>query len=212
MEKKAVSVKDLIRVVSIIHDIDVNKYFIEVEFRNVGGELDRITLERGLTGQNALKELLRAGATIPRGPTKELMEALNAEPDRIRKVTGYTGWHGSSFVLPDMTIGPDAETLGYRQEESAEKQQHVVGGLEDWRAALRMPCRASSYMTFGIAVGFAGPLLVIREDEGASFYLCGESSTGKTLSELGGQSVLSTGCSDQSNGSRLPITRHSTAL
>jgi hypothetical protein len=46
-------------------------------------------------------------------------------------------------------------------------------------------------MTFGIAVGFAGPLLeLIREDEGASFYLRGESSTGKTLSELGGQSAI----------------------
>jgi hypothetical protein len=88
MENKPVRVKDLIRVVSIIRDIDVDKYFIEVEFRDLGGELKRITLERELTGQNAPKELLRAGATIPRGPTKELMEALSAEPDRIRRVTG----------------------------------------------------------------------------------------------------------------------------
>ena len=198
MEKRAVSVKDLIRVVSIIHDIDVDKYFREVEFRSVGGELKHITLERGLTGQNALKELLRAGATIPRGPTKELMEALSAEPDRIRRVTGYTGWHGSSFVLPDMTIGPDAETLGYRQEESAEKQQHVAGSLEDWRAALKLPCRASSYIMFGTALGYAGPLLrLIGQDEGAIFYQRGESSTGKTLSELGGESVIGRAVRDE---------------
>jgi putative DNA primase/helicase len=191
MEKRAVSVKDLIRVVSIIHDIDVEKYFIEVEFRNVGGELKRITLERGLTGQNALKELLRAGATIPRGPTKELAEALGEEPDRIKRVTGYTGWHGSSFVLADMTIGPDAETLEYRQCESGKNQQHVGGSLEAWCSELKLPCRASSYIMFGTALGFAGPLLrLIGQDEGAIFYLRGESSTGKSLSELGGESVI----------------------
>jgi hypothetical protein len=197
MEKR-VSVKDLIRVVSIVHDIDVDRDFIEVEFRNVGGGLNRITLERGLTGPNALKELLRAGATIPPGPIKELIEALSAEPDRIKRVTAYTGWHGSSFVLPDVTIGPDAETLEYRQREAAEQQQHVGGSLEDWRSELKLPCRASSYIMFGTALGYAGPLLrLIGQDEGAIFYQCGESSTGKSLSELGGESVIKRAVRDE---------------
>jgi putative DNA primase/helicase len=125
------------------------------------------------------------GASIPHSKSAELLAVLSAEPDQIRRVTRHTGWHGSSFVLPDMTIGPDAETLGYRQEEASERAQHVGGSLEDWRSALNLPCLASSYMTFGTALGFAGPLLqLIRQDEGASFYLCGKSSTGKTLSEL----------------------------
>src|SRR5580704_2352145 len=140
MERR-VSVKDLVRVVSIIHDIDIGQYFIEVEFRTVGGELNHITLERGLTGQHALKELLREGAAIPPGCTKELMEALSAEPDRIKRVTGYTGWHGSSFVLPDMTIGADAGTLEYRQKGTAQQKQQVGGTLEDWRAGMKLPCR-----------------------------------------------------------------------
>jgi putative DNA primase/helicase len=191
MEKRAVSVKDLIRVTSIVHDIDVDKYFIAVEFRTVGGELKCVTLERGLTGQNALKELLRAGAIVPPGAIKELTEALRIEPGQIKKVTGYTGWYEGSFVLPDMTIGPAAGTLEYHQVESGKKQQHIGGTLEAWRAELKLPCRASSYITFGTAVGFAGPLLrLIGQDEGAIFYLRGESSTGKSLSELGGESVI----------------------
>jgi hypothetical protein len=198
MEKKTVSIKDLIHVVSIIHDVDVDQYFIEVEFRNVGGELKRITLERGLPGQNALRELLRAGATIPHGQTKELTETLGAEPDLIRKVTGYTGWHESSFVLPDVTIGPDAETLEYRRREAAQKEQQVGGSLEDWRAGMKVPCRASSYIMFGTALGYSGPLLrLIEQDEGAIFYLCGESSTGKSLSELGGESIITRAVRDE---------------
>jgi uncharacterized protein DUF927 len=198
MEKRAVSVKDLIRVTSIVHDIDVDKYFIEVEFRTVGGELKRVTLERGLTGPHALKELLRAGATIPPGPIKELTEALSIEPDQIKKVTGYTGWRGSSFVLPDMTIGPEAGALEYRRVESGEKQRHAGGTLEAWRAELKLPCLTSSYITFGTALGFTGPLLrLIGQDEGAIFYLCGESSTGKSLSELGGESVIECAVRDE---------------
>jgi hypothetical protein len=50
VEKVSIDVKDVIRVVSIIHDIDHGKYFTEVEFGTVEGRLERITLERGLTG------------------------------------------------------------------------------------------------------------------------------------------------------------------
>src|SRR5271154_4142588 len=103
MEKKAVSVKDLIRVASIIHDIDVDKYFLQVEFRSVEGELERTTLQRGLTGPRALEKLLMEGAAIPSGTAKELFDLLSAESDQVRRVTSRTGWHGLSFVLPDMT-------------------------------------------------------------------------------------------------------------
>jgi uncharacterized protein (DUF927 family) len=89
-----------------------------------------------------------------------------------------------------MTIGPDSETLRYRGSELP-KGIAVKGGLEDWRTQLSVPCRASSYLTFGIAVSFAGPLLeLLGQEEGATFYLCGESSTGKTLAALGGLSVI----------------------
>jgi hypothetical protein len=119
-------------VASIIHDIDVDKYFLQVEFCSVEGELERTTLQRGLTGPRALEKLLTEGAAIPSGTAKKLFDVLSAESDQVRRVTGRTGWHGLSFVLPDMTIGPEAETLGYRQEESAEKQlarSRKLGGL-----------------------------------------------------------------------------------
>jgi uncharacterized protein (DUF927 family) len=46
-------------------------------------------------------------------------------------------------------------------------------------------------LTVGIAVSFAGPLLeLFGQEEGATFYLSGESSTGKTLAALAGQSVI----------------------
>jgi uncharacterized protein (DUF927 family) len=195
MDKSKVKYADLIRVVSTIHDIDTDTYFVEVEYRDVKGELDRTVLPRGLIrpGGNALEQLLNRGANLPtrKGGAAELLQVLSAGPGPINRITSRVGWRGASFVLPDVTIGPDAGTLKYSNGEQPPDESNVGGSLDEWQKQLCAPCVASSYLTFGIAIGFAGPLLqLINQDEGVSFYLSGESSTGKTLSELGGQSVF----------------------
>jgi hypothetical protein len=195
MDKSIVNFKDMIRVVSTIHDIDADKYFVEVEYRDVKGDLKHTVLQRGLIrpGGNAFEQLLNRGATLPcrHGAAAELLEVLSAGSGPINRITSRVGWRDASFVLPDVTIGPDAGTLKYRQGEPLQDEKHVGGSSDDWRRRLRAPCAASSYLTFGIALPFAGPLLqLIGQDEGVSFYLSGQSSTGKTLSELGGQSVI----------------------
>ncbi len=113
-------------------------------------------------------------------------------PDRTYQITGKTGWHGKSFVLPDITIGPDADTLIHASRKSSKPfELPTQGSLDGWLDGLKVPCRASSYLTFGIGLAFAGPLLhLVGQDEGAIFYLAGESSTGKTLTELAAQSVI----------------------
>jgi uncharacterized protein (DUF927 family) len=192
---KPTNLKDLIRVVATIHDIDKNKYFIEVEYRGVEGQLKRTMLPRSLmrSGTRALERLLDEGAILPSGKAAatELLNVLGAGGAPIIRITGRVGWHGRSFVLPDVTIGPDAETLKFRGGEALPKVPHLGGSPEAWRAQLGPPCLASSYLTFAIALEFAGPLLeLVGQDEGGSFYWSGESSTGKTLSELAGQSVI----------------------
>jgi hypothetical protein len=194
MKHSKIKVGDLIRLVSTIHDIDDDQYFIEIEFRDVEGKTKRTVMPRSLirSGSKALDELLQHGANLPggHGAGTQLRELLSAAPGPVKRVTGRIGWHGQSFVLFDVTIGPDSETLRYRGIERPQEDM-VKGSLDGWRRRLRLPCRASSYLTFGVAAGFAGPLLqLIGQDEGGTFYLFGESSTGKTLATLGGQSVI----------------------
>jgi putative DNA primase/helicase len=194
MESSKAKFSDLIRVVSTIRDIDDDQYFIEIEFRDVEGNAKRTVMPRNLIrlGSKALDELLQRGANLPgrHGAGAELRDVLNAAPGVVKRVTSQIGWHGESFVLFDRTIGLDSETLRYRGNDGAQEEA-VQGSLDDWRAQLRTPCRASSYLTFGIAAGFAGPFLeLLGQDEGGTFYLFGESSTGKTLSTLTGQSVI----------------------
>jgi uncharacterized protein DUF927 len=200
MDNSYAKIDDIVKVVSTIHDVDENRYFIEIEYLDVEAQRERTILPRGAIRPNgkALEKLLDAGADLPSRPGvgAELLRVLSASSGPVRRVTRRTGWQGSSFVLPDMTIGPDADALGFQPQNEVQNEVHTAGGLEEWRDQLTVPCQASTYLTFGMASGFAGPLLkLLKQDEGASFYLSGESSTGKTLSELGGQSVI--GCADR---------------
>jgi putative DNA primase/helicase len=195
-EKTPLDFTDCIRVVANVHDLDINRYSIEVEFRDVKGNWSHDILPRNIirSGGGALDELLGRGAVLPtgKGAGIELINVLGVVPDRTYRITNKTGWHGKSFVLPDVTIGPDADTLVHRERKSGPTTEPPTqGSLALWLDQLKQPCRASSYLTFGIGAAFAGALLhLVGQDEGAIFYLAGESSTGKTLTELAGQSVI----------------------
>ena len=99
--------------VSTIHNIDDDQYFIEIEFRDVEGKTKRTVMPRSLirSGSKALDELLQRGANLPggHGAGAQLRELLSAAPGPVKRVTGRIGWHGQSFVLFDVTIGPDSE-------------------------------------------------------------------------------------------------------
>jgi hypothetical protein len=196
MKTKPLDFSECIRVIANVHDLDTNRYSIELEFRDVRGNWSRDLLPRNFirSGVSALDALLDRGAQLPTGAGAgaQLASLLSVVPRRTYEITGKTGWHNKSFVLPDITIGPEADTLIHASRKSAKPVGvHVQGTLDAWVDGLKEPCRASSYLTFGIGVAFAGPLLhLVGQDEGAIFYLAGESSTGKTLTELAAQSVI----------------------
>jgi putative DNA primase/helicase len=185
-----------IRVVANVHDLDTNRYSVELKFRNTKDEWSTAILPRRITssGRRALEELLDLGANLPTGSgaSAQLAEVIGIVPEHTYQTTAKTGWVGKSFVLRDVTIGPDADTLIHASRKSAKTlKPRTQGSLNGWRDGLRDSCRASSYLTFGIGLAFAGPLLhLVGQDEGAIFYLAGDSSTGKTLTELAGLSAI----------------------
>jgi hypothetical protein len=194
--QKTPKLADCVRVLANVHDLDNDRFLLEIEFpRRDGQRICRtFPLEITKSGSTAKDALLRRGAHISTGPGigGELLKVLSVVPQRTHRITSRTGWHGTSFVLPDVTIGPDADTLMHRnRKEQTVLEPATQGRLDLWREQLQEPCCLSSYLTFGIGVAFAGPLLhLVGQDEGAIFYLAGESSTGKTLTELVAQSVI----------------------
>src|SRR5260370_14296920 len=196
MKKTPLDVTDRIRVVANVLDLDTSRYSVEVTFRDINDNWSNAILPRGIirSGVRALEELLNRGARLPTGPGAgtHLADLISVIPERTYRITGKTGWHGTSFVLPDVTIGPDADTLIHASRKSSKPfELPTQGSLQRWLDGLREPCRASSYLTFGIGLALAAPLLhLVGQDEGAIFYLANESSSGKTLTELAGLSAI----------------------
>jgi putative DNA primase/helicase len=196
MKKKPIDFNDCMRVIENVHNIDTNQYCVEIKFRTVNGTWRNVLLPRKMIGRasRAYEDFLEDGAHLPTGSDAraELASLLGVVPDRTYRITSKTGWHGKSFVLPDITIGPDADTLIHANRKSDHPvEPSTQGSLQNWLDELREPCRASSYLTFGVGLAFAAPLLhLVDQPEGAIFYLAGQSSRGKTLTELAGLSAI----------------------
>ena len=70
MKKTPLDFTDRIRVIANVHDLDTNRYSVELEFRDINGEWSNVLLPRRIisSGVGALDELLDRGAQLPTGP------------------------------------------------------------------------------------------------------------------------------------------------
>ncbi len=173
---------------SLIHDLDLNVYALELRFWKIDGRKGGLTVPRSLTAapQEVFRQLLDAGALLPedRKQASEFVHAaLLSLPAYRIATTRRGGWHQGSYVTPTDTIGTESATLRFAGPEAADPSVWIwEGSSKAWREGFLDPCEASSFLTFGHSIGYAAPLLdVLGEDEGAIFHLYGHSSTGKTL-------------------------------
>lgn len=187
--QRAVARVPAVVVRSLIHDIDLDAYSLELRFWKVDGIRNSLTIPRSLTAspQHVVLHLLDAGALLPsdRKAAVELVQRSFLEPAAIsRAVTRRGGWHGSSYVTSTGTIGPQAGHLSFIPPNDF-KDESIglrLGSLEGWREGMREACASSSFLVFALGLGYGGPLLdVLNEDEGAIFNFFGRSSGGKTF-------------------------------
>lgn len=186
---KAKADKPAVAVCALIHDLDLNSYLLELRFWRIDGAKGTITIPRSLTAapKDVRRMLLDAGALLPsdaKAATDLVQTCLIQTPPRTREITRRGGWHGDSFVTLGRTFGPQAASLSFVGSSILEDTSIGMrsGTFEGWRAGMTPACEASSFLTFGLSVGYAGPLLdLLGEDEGAIFNFYGHSSTGKTL-------------------------------
>jgi hypothetical protein len=95
-EKKPLDFTDRIRVVANVHDLDTNRYSVELEFRDVKGGWVNELLPRSIirSGVSALDELLDRGAHLPTvpGAGAELASLLSLVPDKLCRISVKNGW------------------------------------------------------------------------------------------------------------------------
>ncbi|MGH1410980.1 MAG: DUF927 domain-containing protein [Aeromonas sp.] len=133
-------------------------------------------------GDDVFAALLDAGLPfISLGHKRKLAAYLMAcRPDKRITCVERTGWHGRAYVLPQGSIGPDADgvilqTTGYAASDFVER-----GTLGEWQRGVAALAVGNSRLCFALSLAFAAPLLSLVGMEGGGFHLKGESTDGKT--------------------------------
>lgn len=91
-----------------------------------------------------------------------------------------TGWHDTTFVLPDRAIG-SAEKVIYQSTSEIRASISENGALKNWQNDIAARAEGNSRLVLGISAAFAAPLLgPLQHSEGFGIHLRGGSSTGKT--------------------------------
>ncbi|WP_270804657.1 DUF927 domain-containing protein [Aeromonas sp. QDB66] len=133
-------------------------------------------------GEEVFAALLDAGLPfIELGHKRKLSAYLMAcQPERRITCVERTGWHGRAYVLPQGSMGPDADgvilqTAGYAANDFTER-----GTLAEWQQGVAALAVGNSRLCFALSLAFAAPLLSLVGMEGGGFHLKGESTDGKT--------------------------------
>ncbi|MEN3757368.1 DUF927 domain-containing protein [Aeromonas veronii] len=133
-------------------------------------------------GDEVFAALLDAGLPFIELGHKRKLNAylMSCQPDRRITCVERTGWHGRAYVLPQGSIGPDADgvilqTTGYAASDFTER-----GTLAEWQQGVAALAVGNSRLCFALSLAFAAPLLTLVGMEGGGFHLKGESTDGKT--------------------------------
>ncbi|MEA9438592.1 DUF927 domain-containing protein [Aeromonas caviae] len=133
-------------------------------------------------GEEVFAALLDAGLPfIELGHKRKLSAYLMAcQPERRITCVERTGWHGRAYVLPQGSMGPDADgvilqTAGYAANDFTER-----GSLSEWQQGVAGLAVGNSRLCFALSLAFAAPLLSLVGMEGGGFHFKGESTDGKT--------------------------------
>jgi putative DNA primase/helicase len=179
-----------------LRDLDFDVYHLELGFNKERGQ-GVLTVARSAIQSpgEVLKELLDKGAALPfdKKAAKLLVEQAFQKTARRRKsITRRCGWaKDRSYVRPNFTVGPQKGSLNLHESVIDREIDGRKGNASEWRDGFCEACLASSYLSFGIGIGYGAPLLsIMGEDEGVIFNFHGESSTGKSLLGRACQSVF----------------------
>ena len=137
----------------------------------------------GGDGSELRRELLSMGVEIdPAQRARNLLASyLQAErPKRRMRCALQVGWCGKSFVLPDVVIGPDAESVIYQSGERTRDEYGTGGTMDEWRDEIAARAVGNPLLIVALSVSFAGPMLARSNAESGGLHFTGDSSTGKT--------------------------------
>jgi putative DNA primase/helicase len=188
---------DKLEVIGMTRDDGGESWGRLLQWRDADGRLHSWPMPLSILagdGSELRARLLDGGLNI--SPTRKARDALirylqDSKPEQRSRCTSRVGWHGESFVLPDVTIGEAPEEVVYQGEGESLLRQSAT--LEEWKESVGKYCVGNSRLLFAVSVALAGPLLNLCDEQSGAFHFVSPSSTGKsTMLEAAG-SVLGGG-------------------
>lgn len=184
--QELVPISSPVRVLAETSDEHGRGYGRLLEWQDSAGRVRRWAMPvRSLVprnGEEVFSALLDAGLPFISLDHKRKLSAylMSCQPEQRITCVERTGWHGRAYVLPQGSIGPDAEgvilqTAGYAANDFTER-----GSLSEWQQGVAGLAVGNSRLCFALSLAFAAPLLSLVGMEGGGFHLKGESTDGKT--------------------------------
>lgn len=148
-------------------------------------------------GSEYRAHLLAGGLKITPGTKpKNMLTAYlqTAQTDQRARCVSRVGWDRNSFVLPNETIGDQAEErVVFQGGIEGENLLTTSGTLEEWRDQVGRCAAGNSRLVLAISAAFAGPLLSMVGAESGGLHFVGPTSSGKSTALIVGGSVIGGG-------------------
>lgn len=154
-----------------------------IEFVDFDGKKQQWAMPMSeLSGKEYLKILYDLGLEIStvdkaRGLLSRYIQEYS--PAKVFDCVDKTGWHGQTFVLPDISIGQSRVIL---ENPLPHNPFTVAKESNDWIENVGKYCQNNSRLMFAASCAFAAPLIgLVGNDENGGFHFRGMSSEGKTV-------------------------------
>ncbi|MER8639325.1 DUF927 domain-containing protein [Mesorhizobium sp. M1365] len=176
-----------------VDDNSVRHLVVRYRLQNGGTEEARIN--RGLLFEPHKAKVFFAnrGAALPDDCRELFRDLQQALPKTTGRVTSQAGWHQNDFVTRFGTLTGKARSPEhvFSPGDPAASKRLKAGTWSAYVAGIAPLIAASDFVMLGILLGLAAPLASrIGRGGGFSVALCGESSTGKTLTIQVAHSLL----------------------
>ena len=175
-----------LHILAVTFDTQGNNFGRLLRFKNTVGTWREWSMPMDLmagSGEELRRELLGMGVELTPGSQARnlLLTYLQARPPKRRMQCALqVGWHGKTFVLPDTTVGPEADGVIFQSGERGHDEYTTAGTLDGWQNDVARLAIGNPLLTLALSAGFTGPLLSLCNQEGGGVHFVGDSSTGKT--------------------------------
>lgn len=195
-EKPEILLSGPFKVIAETRDVDGSAWGVLLCWSDHDGRAHEWAMPRAMLasdGADVRRVLLDGGLYV--APGKKSRDLLNSYLGCVKvsvraRAVGRIGWHGQSYVLPDVTLGPsNGERVLLQTAGSVEHAFRVSGELAAWQDQVAAHAVGNSRLVLAIATAVAAPLLEVVGAESGGFHFQGASSTGKSTALLVAGSV-----------------------